>query len=95
MCEQDNIFEALVEERICAGMSVCCSARLGSGNIYNKSLQRLAVPVTLGHVEAHRVAGGVGRGAGVVTGVVRPRLVDGQRRHHLDRSQVTQVTGDR
>ena len=85
MCEQDNIFEALVEERICAGMSVCCSARLGSENIYNKSLQRLAVLVTLGHVEPHRVAGGVGRGAGVVTGVVRPRLVDGQGRHHLDR----------
>ena len=87
MCEQDNILEALVEERICAGMSVCCSARLGSGNIHNKWLQRLAVLelVTLGHVEAHRVAGGVGRGAGVVTGVVRPRLVDGQRRHHLDR----------
>ena len=41
--------------------------------------------VTLGHVEAHRVAGGVGRGAGVVAGMVWPRLVDGQGRHHLDR----------
>ena len=46
------MLEALVEERICAGMSVCCSARLGSGNIYDKWLQRPAA----GHLGPRRGA---------------------------------------
>ena len=35
-------------------------------------------PLTTGHVEAHGVAGGVGRGAGVVARVTPQRAADGK-----------------
>ena len=97
MCEQDNILEALVEERICAGMSVCCSARLGSGNIYNKSLQRLAARCAgAGHLGPRRGAPcRWWRGAGRRCSYRRGPASSGGWSGSTPPGQVTGDTGDR
>ena len=68
------------EERLWAGMSVCWRARLGSETFRPGGIRitQRKSSLTLSHVQSDGVAGGVRRGAGVVPGVLRPGLVDGE-----------------